>query len=387
MNIVKVSDKILKKIFHNIPRLIYNDDPAWICTPDAQIESIFNPKKNNCFNNGEADRYILFDANKDAIGRIAVFIDHNKKNNSEYTTGGFGFFECVNDKEAARLLFDTAKQWLQEKGAEAMNGPINFGENFQYWGLLVEGFVPQGIGMPFNKPYYKDLFESYGLKNYFEQYSYHKNLKEHFPERMWKFAKYIGTRPDYRFEYFKYKQIDKFIDDIVIIYDDTWSHFLKGYTHMKNDEIRKLLTDMKPILVEKMIWFAYKNDRPIGFMIGAPDVNQIFKHLNGKSNFLSLLKFFWYKKQDNINRIRLILAGVIPEFHNSGIIAGLFYHFANTVMIEWSQYSEIELSWVGDYNPKMRKLYIQMGGELAKTHITYRYIFDKDATFTRFTNK
>ncbi|WP_449435012.1 hypothetical protein [Pedobacter steynii] len=53
-----------------------------------------------------------------------------------------GFFECINDKEAAFKLFDTAKLWLAENGMEAMDGPINFGENDSFWGLLVEGFTP-----------------------------------------------------------------------------------------------------------------------------------------------------------------------------------------------------------------------------------------------------
>jgi hypothetical protein len=60
---------------------------------------------------------------------------------------------------------------------EAMDGPINFGENDIYRGLLVEGFMQQGHRMPYNKRYYKDYFEAYGFRKYFEQYSYHRTIR------------------------------------------------------------------------------------------------------------------------------------------------------------------------------------------------------------------
>jgi len=50
-----------------------------------------------------------------------------------------GFFECTDDRDAAFLLFDTCSAWLKERGMQAMDGPINFGENDVNWGLLVEG--------------------------------------------------------------------------------------------------------------------------------------------------------------------------------------------------------------------------------------------------------
>lgn len=48
---------------------------------------------------------------------------------------------------------------------------------------------------------------------------------------------------------------------------------------------------------------------------------------------------------------------------------------------------ELEMSWVGDYNPKVNKIYTHMGNSYhAKTHATMRYIIDSDIIFERFTN-
>jgi hypothetical protein len=76
-------------------------------------------------------------------GRVAAFINRKKAFTFQQPTGGMGFFECVNDKEAAQILFDACRTWLEERGMQAMDGPINFGENDNFWGMLVEGFMPQ----------------------------------------------------------------------------------------------------------------------------------------------------------------------------------------------------------------------------------------------------
>ena len=79
-----------------------------------------------------------------------------------------GFFECINDQESADLLFDTAKTWLINRGMEAMDGPINFGETDKYWGLLVDGFTHPSYEISYNHCYYQELFENYGFRTYYK---------------------------------------------------------------------------------------------------------------------------------------------------------------------------------------------------------------------------
>ena len=51
---------------------------------------------------------------------------------------------------------------------EAMDGPVNFGETDKYWGLLVDGFTHPSFDVPYNPPYYQDLFEYYGFRVYYK---------------------------------------------------------------------------------------------------------------------------------------------------------------------------------------------------------------------------
>ena len=173
MKIIEVTDKQTRYNFHKVAKLLYKNDKNWTCPLDAEIDGIFDPENNSCFKNGEAIRWYLVNDKDELIGRISAFYDKTKINvNNDQPTGGIGFYECINDKTASALLFDTAKDWLKSKGIEAMDGPITFGQNITYWGLLIEGFMHQGYGMQYHFPYYKELFEEYGFQEYFQQYRF-----------------------------------------------------------------------------------------------------------------------------------------------------------------------------------------------------------------------
>ncbi len=375
-----------KKEFLDFPKRLYKNDPNWVCPLDVEIDGIFNPKTNSNFEHGEAIRWLLFNSNGNTIGRIAAFYDKKKLNHSRYPTGGCGFFECIDDQEAANMLFDAAKNWLSEKGIQAMQGPVNFGENYNHWGLLVEGFMQQAYALPYNFPYYQKLFENYGFKNYFEQYAYHKPLTDGFPERMLKFAEYTEQRPGYSFEHFSFKNIDRYIDNFVEVYNKVWSSFHDNYTPLKKEEVFELLHDAKSVIDEELIWFAYDKGSPVGLLVVFPDVNQLLKKLkNGKLTLINKLRFFYYRKRI-ITRCRAFLAGVLPEYQNTGIIAALFYQLIKALKNKPMQ-KEIELSWVGDFNPKMIGIYDKIGGKKKKKHITYLYLFEPGMQFQRFTNE
>ena len=145
MKVVEVKTKHDKKEFIDFPKELYKGDPYWVCQLDSVIESVFDPAKNHTFIHGEAIRWILTDDDGNTIGRIAAFIDNVRSSANKQPTGGIGFFEVIEKREAAFTLFDTAREWLAARGMEAMDGPINFGENDNNWGLLVEGFIQQGI--------------------------------------------------------------------------------------------------------------------------------------------------------------------------------------------------------------------------------------------------
>lgn len=388
MNSIEVKDKSTKRQFLEVPKCMYKGDNNWTCLLDAEIEGIFNPKHNTLFHGGDACRWILTDQNGSNIGRIAAFYNLTKANHAsnEQPTGGIGFFECINNQEAANRLFNVAKAWLVSKGMEAMDGPINFGENYVHWGLLVEGFMHQGYGMPYNFPYYKSLFENYGFQTYFEQYSYHVDLTKPFPAKQESFARFVMRKPNYRWEHFQMKHHQKYIQDLVDIFNSVWSDFHEDYTPITYQEFESVFLDAKMLINEELIVFAYDGDRPIGMIICFPDFNQVFKKLkNGRLNLINKIKLLYFRKR-SVTRARQLASGVIPEYQKAGIIGPLFLKMIDACRKQG--YTELETSWVGDYNDTVNKMYELMdNASKTKTHITYRFLFDRNKPFKRFMNE
>lgn len=372
MQITTVSGKRSSADFLATARLIYKDDKNWICPLDQDIEQIFDIHKNPFFQHGKAIRWILKDDKGNLIGRVAAFINEKKAYQYEQPTGGMGFFECINDKTAAFLLFDTAKSWLQENGMQAMDGPINFGENDSFWGLLVEGFTPPSYGMNYHPAYYHSFFNEYGFKTAYEQITNHLAVRKPFPERFTKIANWVANKPGYTFEHFSKKNAAKYVSDLMEIYNDAWKDF-ENFVPIKKETLEESFEKMQTIMDEKLIWFAYINGEPASFVVIIPDANQMIKGFNGKLGLIEKLKFV-YRRWTGINRMRAIVMGTKSAYQKHGLESALFIKLKEYVLPK-NQYDELELSWVGDFNDKMLSIHQATGATFGKRHLTMRKVF------------
>lgn len=373
MNLTEVKNQVQIREFHSLPKKIYKNDPNWIRPLLSEIEAVFDVEKNIFFTHGVCTRWILKDDDGQTIGRIASFINHKKSDKFPQPTGGIGFFECVNDQAAAHMLFAGAEAWLRERGMQAMDGPINFGENDKFWGLLVKGFRPPSLGMNYNPPYYEAFFTSYGFEKYFDQLTNWLDTTKPMPGRFNKIADWVMKKPNYRFEHFDHRRKDKFFDDFQEIYNDAWTVF-ENFTPIELATIRESFRQMKPIMDEKLVWFAYYKDEPVAFVVCLPDVNQILRHVDGRMDLVGKLKFLWYKRITTIDRLRIVIMGCKKKFTNHGIESALIRSLGNIVLPR-NTIKGVELAWVGDFNEKMLAIHEATGATLDKIHRTFRYHF------------
>lgn len=372
MIVKEVTDKNGEKLFLKAGKIIYRHDAHWVCPLDNDIKQIFNQQENVFFKQGEAKRWVLVEGNK-LIGRIAAFYNKSFFKSAEPKTGGIGFFECINSREAADLLFTTAVKWLQSRGVEAADGPINFGEKDKFWGLMVSGFKNPSYQENYNPPYYQALFENFGFVKTTEQTTSEITYKEFNYERFAKLAQRVLQNEAYSFEHFRLAQLDKYANDFITIYNQAWAS-REDFVPMTFERIQATLKSLKPILMEDGIWFAYAHGEPAGFYVNVIDVNQIFKHLNGKLDLWGKIKFLWYRKFGKISRVRGIVFGVIPKYQNLGLETGMIMKF-HDAMLQRPDMRTTELAWIGDFNPKMHSLFNALGAKTTKVHYTYKYIF------------
>jgi hypothetical protein len=384
MDLVEVLNRHVARDFISVNALINKGEPNYIRPLDKDIENVFNPKKNKTFRFGEVKRWLLRGQDGEWIGRIAAFTNKKYRNKGDdVPVGGIGFFDCINDQQAADMLFDVARHWLTLKGMQAMDGPINFGERDRWWGLVVEGYQEPLYGMNFNLPYYKDLFENYGFKPFFHQICFGMKPKEPLSDKIWERHDLVAKDPGFHVDYFNKKDLQKYAADFTTVYNAAWAGH-GGMKQMKKEQVAAMFRQMKPVMDERMIWFAYYKDNPIAMFVNIPDLNQWFKYLHGKFDLLHKLKFVWIRKRKKGTKFNGLVFGVVPEYQGKGIDAYIVGEADKTVKLPSFEYYEYEMQWIGDFNPKM----INVAQGLGEVHqsrklTTYRYLFDRSKEFKR----
>lgn len=375
----EVQNESQRKEFLEFPARLYTKDKHYIRPRNIDIEDVFNPQKNRFFKNGECARFLFKNKENKTVGKVAVFV--NESYQQKQPTGGIGFFDCVNDQETANFIFDHCKSWLQERGMEAMDGPINFGERDKFWGLVIEGFIEPLYGMNYNFPYYKELFENYGFKIYFEQLCFSRPV---FAEVSRLFtvmhAKHIKN-PDLSAKPMTKNNLEKFAKDFTEIYNKAWAAHGEGKC-LQESKVLKMFKTMKPIINEHISWFVYENEKPIAMWMNLPDTNQWFKYLNGKFGIWEKLKFLWIKQFKKNEKMVGLVFGVVPEWQKKGLEGYMIWEGTQHLR-KHTDFKVTEMQWIGDFNPKMIKIAENLDTTVTRKLATYRYLFDRNKEFER----
>ncbi|MBF9253574.1 hypothetical protein I2I11_09750 [Pontibacter sp. 172403-2] len=383
MQLTEVNTPELAQEFLLLPVKLYKKDPNYIRPLDKDIEQVFDPKKNKLLRNGEAIRWVLRDDKGETIGRVAAFINKKIANTYEQPTGGLGFFDCIDDQQAANTLFDASVDWLKVRGMEAVDGPVNLGDRDRWWGLLVEGFHAPTYCMNYNAPYYQQLFENYGFQVYFKQYVYYRTVEEKLEPEIYRKATTILENPDYHFRHMSKDDLKKYAEDFRTIYNKAWTKH-EGVKGMTEAQAMSIMNQLKPVLDERIIWFGYYKNEPVSFFISLPELNQLFKYNNGKLDWWGKLKFVYHRWKGDCKGMFGVAFGVVPEHQRKGVETAMVVASSKVIQNNSSiPYTEFQMNWIGDFNPKMMNVAVQVGGRIYKTYHSYRFLFDRTKEFKR----
>lgn len=381
MILTEVTTLQLAKEFIRVNVEINKNNPNYIHPLEKDINEVFDPKKNKAFRFGEAVRWILKNNEGKLIGRIAAFVNKKYKNKGDDgPVGGIGFFDCINDQAAADILFDVAKHWLLQRGMQAMDGPINFGERDRWWGLLVKGFQPPPYCLNYNSPYYQSLFENYGFKGFYNQVCFGLDPNKEMSQKILDRHAQLTQNPAYTSSIINKNNLEKFASDFTIVYNKAWAGH-GGLKELKKDQVLMMFKKMKPVMEEELIMVAYHNNDPIAIFVNLPDLNQWFKYLKGKFDLWHKLKFLWIKTTRKNRRFTGLVFGVVPEFQGMGVDAYIINEI-KMVIQPLKKYDEYEMQWIGEFNPKMINIVENIDDTFrTRTLTTYRYLFDSTKEF------
>jgi GNAT superfamily N-acetyltransferase len=344
----------------------YEGNPVWVPPLLMDRRKLIDRKKNPFYRHSEME---LWTAQRDGriVGRIGAIVNQNHIAEHNEKVGFFGFFECLDDKEAASALFDTASAWLKERGMEAVRGPANPSVNDEY-GMLTEGFDRSPtILMPYNPPYYPSLVEGYGFTKAKDLYAYEINSKRVFTDKLVRGSEIVKQRTGVTIREIDMKNFDREVEMIRDLYSRGWEGNW-GEVPMTKEEFEYIAADLKMLIDPRIVIVAELKGKPIGFGLSIPDYNQIL--IKNRHGWLlpALVRILLFRRK--INFCRILILGAIPEYQKRGIGGVLFHETA--MRAPKYGYPAGEASWVLEDNIMMTRGAELMQGWLWKKYRIYQ---------------
>jgi ribosomal protein S18 acetylase RimI-like enzyme len=354
--------------FLRVPYGIYANDPNWVAPLLMDVRKVFQDE-NPLFEHATMQLWVARHHGRD-VGRIAGILEqlHNQTHNER--TAFFGFFECVEEPEAARRLFDTVSDWARAQGMKRLLGPMNPTTNDEC-GLLVEGFdSPPVFMMAYNPRYYAPLVESAGFAKAKDLLAYDFDLANtpmsRF-ERIW--SKFQKREPEIRVEPVRKRTLTRQLTQIQQVYNEAWEDNW-GFVPMTDAEIRFMAARLKPLLVEGLTQIALNGEEPVGFLLATSDFNEAFHPLNGRLLSLGLVQALPYLLQWKVPKYcRVLTLGVKAAYRGRGIEAAMLTHGLRTGF--QLGFRRIESSWILEDNTAVQRVIQLFGGEVYKRYRLY----------------
>lgn len=358
------TDKDLMK-FIKFPWDVYKNDKNWVPPLIVDRKKVFSKVKNPFFQHAEADYFLAYKNDK-IVGRIAAIKNDLHNSTHEDKVGFFGYFECMNDQEVANKLFNTAAEWLKQRGLTAMRGPANPSVNDEY-GMLLEGFDdPPRLLMTYNPEYYLTLCDNYGLAKIKDLYAYKLDTEKVLgSEKLARVAEIARKRSRIVIKSLDMKNFQSELEKVKEIYNRAWEKNW-GFVPMTEAEIDAMAEDLKMLIEPGLVLFGEIDGKTIGFSLCMLDYNHIFKQMNGK--LFPYLYKIWTKKKE-IKWARVITLGVIPEFQRRGLDA--VFYWENVTRAKKMGILYGEASWILEDNAMMNRGAEVMQGEIYKKYRVY----------------
>jgi len=375
----KIENKKQVNLFHQFPFRIYENDPNWIPPFRFEIEKIFNPEENPLFEKGECERYLMYDG-EELVARFAVMNHSERDAVFETPMGGLGFLEMVNDQKVADAMIGFAKTWHGERGYKTFRGPVNFGENMNYWGLLVQNFEePPIYGMHYHAPYYKELIEKTGAVKLDDHWSYKREFDMPLPERLVRITDRIESRPDVSLRAIDMNNLVRDAEYIRQIYNKAWSEQdieerEHEFTELTSEDVQQMVNDLRRIMIPDSVLLAFVGDEPASFVVCIPDLNEISAETGGKLKWWHLPKLLRFKKR--AKHLRTTVYGTLPKYRKLGLEALTFVRGIQMTKAAAPTLDYLEGTWVSEKNWLMQRSLEALGCYHHKTHRTYRWDVD-----------
>ena len=367
IEVVAVNNKKALKQFVELPYSLYHEDPFWVAPLRIAVRELLDRGKHPFYAEADAEFFVAFQDGRVA-GRVAAIFDKAHNRFHEEKAGFFGFFESVNSAEVAEALLTRARQWVFDRGATVMRGPVNPSTNYEC-GMLIAGFDSRPmVMMTYNPRYYPELMDRVGLRKAKDLYAYLSSPQAVDMKKVDRLADRVMRDGGVRIRPINMRDFDAEVARVWEVYGAAWARNW-GFVPMSKAEFAWMGKEMKQILKPEFVLLGEAAGRVVGFALALPDINQALQPAAGRLFPTGLLKILYYQRL--IKNLRVVALGVVEEYRTSGLAAAFYATLTRNA--RKLGFNDCEMSWILEDNVLMNRSLEVMGAKRYKTYRIYEW--------------
>jgi GNAT superfamily N-acetyltransferase len=359
------------RAFVALPYRLHAGTP-WIPPLKLERYQFLHRRMNPFFTHGEA-AYFLARRGARVVGRISAHVDNAFNAHHGSRWGMFGFLEFEDDLDVVRELLAAAERWLHAQGCERMVGPWSFSINDEA-GILFEGFENEPlIREPWNPPYYFDRCEEAGLSKAMDLYGWGLEIsdQENMNPILPKIAERAADKYGITIRRMSRRHLRREMEEFATVYNAAWSGNW-GFVPYSKADLDAYAIDMQLVFDRNWYMIAEQDGKTIAMAITIPDINQVYKKMQGR-----LLPLGWlhYLNRARItDRVRIGFLGVLPEYQHTGVAAALYLEHFQTAARRPQKRGEA--SFILETNSAMNRGLEAMGARIIKRWRVYERVLE-----------
>ena len=348
IEVKEVSSHRQRKEFISFPNRLYKDNPCYVPPLWLDERKIF--KKDYIYY--ETCEAVYFNAYRDGVmaGRISGIIQRASNEKTGQKRVRFIRFDCIEDFEVAKALFEACEGWARSKGMDIVCGPLGFSD-LEREGLLIEGFDQMNtFEEQYNAPYYQDFIERLGYEKEVDWLEYRIFAPDsEQEEEMRKMSDFVMRRYKLHFGQAKNGKdfVSKYMDGFFDILDKSYENIYG--TVPFTDSMKKLLIDNFNLIIDQnhAAVILDENENVILMAICFPSIAKAMKISDGHLTPRSISTFLRDRKHPEV--IDLGLIGVSPEWMNRGVSICVAAELAKMLKMAPTKYAESNLNLEDNY--------------------------------------
>jgi hypothetical protein len=282
-----------------------------------------------------------------AVGRITVH-EHGASNRiHNVKLGYFGYFDCVDDADAARALLGAAEDWCRGRGLVEIAGNFNL-TAMQQIGVVTDGFdhAPY-LDQTWSPPHIARLLDENGYSASFPMATMEAGGLQSAPDiPMGPKQNAILDDPGFTFAPINRKTITKRLEEARLILNASFAEN-PMFVPVSAEEFHFQAKDMKWVMDKRISAVLHHKGEPAGCIICIPDLNPFLRRIRSRIGLSTPWHFIRHRMTNT--RAVLIFAGIMPYLQGQGVNPVILRH----VMInaKAAGYTTVGNTWIADVNP------------------------------------